>query len=145
MILIDRCKFPNYLWKAYRNRFRVEVNTQFLSPHVTYTIYVVFNHSVQCECPCYIPFEYKLEEETRYSTSCIAYVKQNGWLMTKLYQFTSYKAQQNFTIEFMPRDNISFEDEFGFEGIEFQPLEYVSYNKISRLYTLFMAYHRFSL
>ncbi|GJX40469.1 kinase-like domain, phloem protein 2-like protein [Tanacetum coccineum] len=64
-----RCKFPNYLWNVYSNRFRVEVNTQFLSPHVTYTIYVAFNHSVQCECPCYIPFEYKLEEETHYSTS----------------------------------------------------------------------------
>lgn len=122
----DRGTFPYYLWNVYSNRFKVEVNTQLLTPHVTYTIYIVFGHCGYFNAPCYIPFEYKLDEETHYSTSCIAYDKKTPWVMTKLYQFTSYLGQENFSIEFFPREQTSIQDRFAFEGIEFRPMENVS-------------------
>ncbi|KAI7752986.1 hypothetical protein M8C21_026727, partial [Ambrosia artemisiifolia] len=83
--------------------------------------------------PKYIPFEYKLAEETHYSRSCIAYAEEDdGWLVTKLYQFTSHQGPQNFSIDFLSRYQIPLdhefgcEDEFAFEGIEFRPLEIVT-------------------
>lgn len=132
MWLWCRCKFPYYVWNVYSNRFRVEVNSQFLSPNVTYTIYIVFKYCGRSS-PKYIPFEYKLDEETHYSRSCIAYAKEdNGWLVTKLYQFTSHHGAQHFKIDFLSRNQVpldhafGFEEEFAFEGIEFRPLEIVS-------------------
>nr|XP_043628235.1 uncharacterized protein LOC122599740 [Erigeron canadensis] len=124
-----RCGFSYYLSNVYSNPFRVEVDTQFLSPNVTYIIYIVFEHNGDYASPCYVPFEYKLDVDTNYSTSCIALVTGHRWVMTKLYQFTSYVGQQNFSIEFSPRDHITFSDEFVFEGIEFRPLEYETYQK----------------
>ncbi|KAI3756225.1 hypothetical protein L1987_56043 [Smallanthus sonchifolius] len=126
---IARCKFPYYVCNVYRNHFRVEVNSRFLSPHVTYTIYIVFKYCDRSS-PKYIPFEYKLDEETHYSRSCIACVNEDdGWMVTKLYQFASHEGPQIFSIDFLSRHQIpldhefGFEDEFAFEGIEFRPLE----------------------
>ncbi|KAM0000667.1 putative protein kinase RLK-Pelle-CrRLK1L-1 family [Helianthus debilis subsp. tardiflorus] len=129
---VARCKFPYYVWNVYSNRFRVEVNSHFLTPHVTYTIYIVFKYCGRSS-PKYIPFEYKLAEETHYSRSCIAYAEEDdGWLVTKLYQFTSHHGPQHFSIDFLSRNQIpldhqfGFEEEFAFEGIEFRPLENVT-------------------
>nr|XP_043630615.1 uncharacterized protein LOC122601952 [Erigeron canadensis] len=138
---IIRSKFPHYLWNMYSNRFRVELDTQFLSPHVTYFIYIVFKYCGRSS-PKYIPFEYKVDEETHCSRSCIAYVEENGWLMTKLCQFTCHQEQQNFSIEFLPRRQIpldhefGFDEEFAFEGIEFQTLESVRINMILFVYNI---------
>ncbi|KAD4178528.1 hypothetical protein E3N88_27119 [Mikania micrantha] len=119
-----RCRFPYYSWDVYSHPFKVEVNTQFLSQHVTHIIYILFKYGGTQYAPCYIPFQYKLDKEMNYYTSCIPYISEaDGWAATKLYQFTSNEAIQNFCIEFLPRDRIPFRDEFAFEGIEFQPLE----------------------
>lgn len=132
----DRCKFAHYLWNVYGNRFRVEVNTQFLSPRVTYTVYIVFQHCGHFSAPFFIPFKYKLDEETDFSTSCIAY-QYGEWVMTKLYRFTSDHDQQNLNIEFLPTNHIPFVDSLAFHGIEIRPTRNVSYVKWFILLLLF--------
>ncbi|KAL8263997.1 hypothetical protein R6Q59_022127 [Mikania micrantha] len=126
---VRSCKFPHYLWNVYSSRFKVEVNTQFLSPNIAYNIYIVFQHCGQFNCPCYVPFEYKCDKETHYSTSCIAYINDDTWVMSKLYEFISHRKQQNISIEFKPRDQIPFNDMLAFQGIEIRPMENDSYKK----------------
>ncbi|XP_076936005.1 uncharacterized protein LOC143602927 [Bidens hawaiensis] len=127
-----RSRFPYYSWNVYSQAFRVEVDTQFLSPHVTYTIFIVFKYGGATHYPpYYITFRYKLEGETNFFTSCIPYhvPKDDGWAVSKLYQFTSQEGQQKFCIEFLPKEQIPFKDEFAFEGIEFRPLEGETHEK----------------
>lgn len=72
----------------------------------------------------YIPFKYKLEEETDYLMSGVVHQRKDGWLMAELYQFTSYQREHDFKIEFLS-DSIAF-SQCDIEGIEFRPMEHVS-------------------
>ncbi|KAL7594773.1 hypothetical protein Lser_V15G29999 [Lactuca serriola] len=100
--------------------FRTHVKTQFLSPHITYTINLVF--SLDDSTKDNLGFTYKLAGQTQSSTSYFSDKREDGWLMAELYQFTSDHTR-NVDLE------ITFECPcaIAVEGIEFQPLESVEH------------------
>ncbi|CAI9304508.1 unnamed protein product [Lactuca saligna] len=116
----DYSRFSN-IFISFSSDFKVEVRTRFLSPHVTYTINLVFKHEIN-KYGIYVPFIYKLEEETHYSKSHIVQLRKDGWLMAELYRFTSYKKEHEFKIEFLQFAITSRWRHL--EGIEFRPMEH---------------------
>lgn len=116
------CRFSN-IFISFSSDFKVEVRTRFLSPHVTYTINLVFKHEIN-KYGIYVPFIYKLKEETHYSKSHIVQLRKDGWLMAELYRFTSYKEEHEFKIDFLQFAITSRWRHL--EGIEFRPMEHVS-------------------
>ncbi|KAI3692125.1 hypothetical protein L6452_31934 [Arctium lappa] len=121
---IENSRFSNVLKGVMHNGFRVEVRTQFLLPRITYAINLVFKHSGM-DHGTHIPFKFKFDVETGYSNSCISRVREDGWLMIELCQFTSHILEHDFKIEFLPLFRISSSTiQYFFEGIEFRPVEY---------------------
>ncbi|KAI3690205.1 hypothetical protein L2E82_48181 [Cichorium intybus] len=113
-------RFSN-IFSSFSSSFKVNVKTQFLVPHIKYTMNLVFKHDIN-KYWIYVPFKYKSEEETRYSNSQIVKVREDGWLMTELYQFTSYQKEHDFKIEFLNFATTTRSRDF--EGIEFRPIEH---------------------
>ncbi|CAH1453315.1 unnamed protein product [Lactuca virosa] len=64
--------------------FRTHVKTQFLSPHITYTINLVF--SLDDSTKDNLGFTYKLAGQTQSSTSYFSDKREDGWLMAELNQ-----------------------------------------------------------
>ncbi|GJZ44785.1 kinase-like domain, phloem protein 2-like protein [Tanacetum coccineum] len=103
--------------------FKVEVSTQFLLPHVTYTINLVLKRTDPAG-GTNVPFKYKLEQETQYSNPCIVDVREDGWLAIELYQFTSSEKGDSFSIDIaQPLQYYSSVPMYFLEGIEFRPVE----------------------
>ncbi|PWA43232.1 protein kinase-like domain-containing protein [Artemisia annua] len=120
---IENPRFTNVLRGVIHNGFKVEVKTKFLSPKIVYTVNLVFKHS-GADHGTHIPFKFKLEGEGHYSNSYVVHVREDGWLMIELHQFTSRKRAHDFMIEFLPLFEItSSRVEYFLEGIEFRPIE----------------------
>ncbi|KAJ0936945.1 putative phloem protein [Helianthus annuus] len=110
-------------------KFKAHVQAQFLSPEITYTVNLVMKHSVEVlhTRPRLLGIRYKLEGEKKCSISCLADVREDGWLVAELFQFESQR--RNFDLE------ISFEgfmywdcfDYYLLQGIDFQPIEKVEH------------------
>ncbi|CAH1445239.1 unnamed protein product [Lactuca virosa] len=104
-------------------RFKMHVKAQFLSPHITYAVNLVFG--VDYESMDLLFLNYKLAEETCYSTSYIADEREDGWFTTELYQFTSLKKSADFDITFDCGGHPLI-----VEAIEFQPIERVDHHQL---------------
>lgn len=104
--------------------FKIKGRTQFLTVNVTYTVYLVFKCD-NMNNETHVPFKWKLNNETKYSSSCLTLERGDGWLMSQLYQFTSHRKDYDFAIEFMLPTQYS-RTMFYLEGIEFKPMEYVN-------------------
>ncbi|XP_024996706.1 dual specificity protein kinase zak2-like [Cynara cardunculus var. scolymus] len=119
-------KFSNVVRGVMHDGFKVEVKTQFLLPRITYTVNLVFKHSGM-DHGTHIPFKFKFDADKCYSNACISHVREDGWLMIELRQFTSYRKEHEFKIEFLPLFRISSSTiQYFIDGIEFRPVEYVS-------------------
>ncbi|KAJ0774586.1 putative protein kinase RLK-Pelle-DLSV family [Helianthus annuus] len=119
-------RFSNVLKGGMNNGFTIKVTTQFLSRKVRYTVSLVFKHN-GTHHGTHIPFKFKLNEERYYSDLCMPHVRDDGWLMIELYQFTSYKKEHDIGIHFLPLLNIASSSiEYFLEGVEFRPVQYVS-------------------
>lgn len=99
-------------------KFKTHVRTQFLSPHIMYTIHLVFN--LEYRSSDYLGLGYILAGETKSSTSYFADKREDGLLMAELYHFTSDKRNVDLEITFECQNPLIV------EGIEFQPMERVS-------------------
>lgn len=103
----------------------MNVSTQFLSPDTAYTMNLVFKH-FDPDYGTHAPFKYKLDNETDYRISSVARVREDGWLMMELYEFTSSCREHNFRIQFVRPFVIPSQFcLFILEGIEFRPLKHV--------------------
>ncbi|CAH1443636.1 unnamed protein product [Lactuca virosa] len=126
----DYSRFSN-IFISFSSDFKVEVRTRFLSPHVAYTINLVFKHEIN-KHGIYVPFLYKLEEETHYSKSHAVQLRKDGWLMAELYRFTSYREEHEFKIEFLQFAITSRWRHL--EGIEFRPVEHYTWRSKGQTY-----------
>ncbi|GKC75600.1 hypothetical protein Tco_1126374 [Tanacetum coccineum] len=105
-------------------------NPRFLSPNVTYSINLIYKYLCS-DKGGHVPLKYKLQEEKKYWTSCVAH-RRGQWLITELYQFTSYQRKHEFSFEVVGRlhpdhfkDCLNGGDEkcdLFFLGIEFLPV-----------------------
>ncbi|KAL4565078.1 hypothetical protein LXL04_029161 [Taraxacum kok-saghyz] len=96
--------------------FKIHVRTQFLTPHITYAVNLVFDSNyISYTRTLYI--DYTLAGEREPWTSNVLDTREDGWFTTELYQFTSDRRCVELDITF------SCMDEIGVEGIEFQPVE----------------------
>ncbi|XP_023760128.1 uncharacterized protein LOC111908543 [Lactuca sativa] len=131
----EKSRFPSVVFHMIDGDFGLEADTKFLSTHVTYTINLVFKHHLWDNGP-YVPFKYKLEEEEEYSTSCVAHLREDGWLMTELYQFTSYQKEHKFRIRFVRPSYYSLHRNLVLEGIEFRPVEHEKHQNLKDEYNV---------
>ncbi|KAD6453775.1 hypothetical protein E3N88_08481 [Mikania micrantha] len=99
--------------------FKAHVKTQFLSPGVTYTVNLVFELTTIVNLTdCHpISLKYKLQGETETLNPYLSYMREDGWYMAELYQFTSDERVVDLEILFDVFDDIYV------DGIEFWPLE----------------------
>ncbi|XP_023742341.1 uncharacterized protein LOC111890454 [Lactuca sativa] len=103
-------------------KFKTHVRTQFLSPHIMYTIHLVFN--LEYRSSDYLGLGYILAGETKSSTSYFADKREDGLLMAELYHFTSDKRNVDLEITFECQNPLIV------EGIEFQPMERVEKHEV---------------
>ncbi|KAJ9537508.1 hypothetical protein OSB04_030241 [Centaurea solstitialis] len=115
----ENSRFPNVLGSLMCSGFKVKGRTQFLSPHVTYIVSLVFKHN-DMDHETHVPFKYKVDNEIHYSTSCLTLERGDGWLMTQLYRFISSQKEHDFEIKLL-LPNKSLFIRYYFEGIEFKP------------------------
>ncbi|KAM0068517.1 putative protein kinase RLK-Pelle-CrRLK1L-1 family [Helianthus debilis subsp. tardiflorus] len=120
-------RFSNVVMCTY-NGFKVKVFTRFLTPHVTYTINIVFkinfqNYEVQKGIGTCVSCSYKLDDDSHYLYSSNANMREDGWLVIPLYQFTSNQKTHNFNITIFPLLLNWHSTQCSVEGIEFRPVE----------------------
>ncbi|KAI3690338.1 hypothetical protein L2E82_48329 [Cichorium intybus] len=96
-------------------KFKTRVRTQFLSPHVTYIVNLVFN--LEYRSSELLGLSYVSEGETKSWTSYFADKREDGLLMAELYHFTSDRRNVDLEITFECQNPLAV------EGIEFQPME----------------------
>ncbi|KAK9050803.1 hypothetical protein SSX86_030228 [Deinandra increscens subsp. villosa] len=95
--------------------FKTHIRTQFLSPHTTYFVNLVFKMKKNKKQD--IVIEYKLEGEKGTSYSFLSSEREDGWLTAKLCQFTSDQRSVDLEIMFYTK----YCPNLLVEGIEFQP------------------------
>ncbi|KAJ0452449.1 putative protein kinase RLK-Pelle-CrRLK1L-1 family [Helianthus annuus] len=119
----SRFAMGNYRFESYW-RFKADVKTQFLSPGITYAVYLVFKFYRQGKRRCEtISLKYRLQGERESSVSYLAYEREDdGWWACELYHFTCDHRIVDLQIMFEGFDNLS---DILVQGIEFQPLEKV--------------------
>ncbi|KAJ0716103.1 putative protein kinase RLK-Pelle-CrRLK1L-1 family [Helianthus annuus] len=118
-------RFPVGTYHSVRGRFKTTVRSQFLSPHITYTVNIVFKTMLPEKASnCHLmSLKYRLQGETKKSTSYLVCEREDGWWMAELYQFTSDRRSVDLEILFDGFDRPFPVIEV--EGIEFRPLEKV--------------------
>ncbi|KAK9050801.1 hypothetical protein SSX86_030226 [Deinandra increscens subsp. villosa] len=104
--------------------FKTHIRTQFLSPHTTYFVNLVYKMKNKKQD---IVIEYKLEGEKRTSYSFLSSEREDGWLTAKLCQFTSDQRSVDLEIMFYTK----YCPNLLVEGIEFQPEKNVHMQPIS--------------
>ncbi|KAI3505573.1 hypothetical protein L1887_27705 [Cichorium endivia] len=111
----EKSRFAEYINTQICSDFKIRVRTQFLSPHVTYAVNLVFclydSDSTNSR------LSYILAGETKSSDLYLADTRRDGWLTAELYQFTSDNKNVDLEITFKCRNQLLV------EGIEFQPVE----------------------
>ncbi|MFS7956854.1 putative phloem protein [Helianthus anomalus] len=122
------------------NGFKVKVFTRFLTPHVTYTINIVFkinfqNYEVQKGIGTCVSCSYKLDDDSHYLYSSNANMREDGWLVIPLYQFTSNQKTHNFNITIFPLLLNWHSTQCSVEGIEFRPVEDETHEDPEHKYT----------
>ncbi|KAL7587440.1 hypothetical protein Lser_V15G40498 [Lactuca serriola] len=107
-----------YCWK-----FKTHVETQFLSPHMTYTVSLVFDFAYTSKD--YLGLTYILVGETQPLTVYHVDKREDGWLVADLYQFTCDGKNVDHEIMFNCKCLLEV------DGIEFQPLERVEHEVLN--------------
>nr|XP_043629588.1 uncharacterized protein LOC122600874 [Erigeron canadensis] len=111
-------RFPVGIYSAYECKFKAHVRTQFLSPNTTYSVKLVYKHTVRRFTRAskrIIELQYKLEGETKTWTSYLADEREDGWYAVELCQFISDGTPVNLDIIFEESAK-----HLALEGIEFQ-------------------------
>lgn len=119
-VAASECRFAvDYRYGAYFcDESKMHLRAQFLSPHVTYTINLVFDfYDTTLDN---LGIHYKLAGEKKSFTSYLVDEGEDGWLISELFQFTSHRRQLDLEITFECKNAIVV------DAIEFRPLERVS-------------------
>ncbi|MFS7945818.1 putative RNA recognition motif domain, nucleotide-binding alpha-beta plait domain superfamily [Helianthus anomalus] len=87
------CRFSNVVMCTY-NGFKVKVFSRFLTPHVTYTINIIFkinlqNYEVTKGIGTCVSCSYKLDDGSHYLYSSNANMREDGWLAVDKTKFTN--------------------------------------------------------
>ncbi|KAI7752527.1 hypothetical protein M8C21_015878 [Ambrosia artemisiifolia] len=119
---------PGNCYKTGSWGFTGHVRTQFLSPHITYTVNLVFKDTDEVLVPTeqrYVCLRYKMkEEQTNSGGWMMADVREDGWMMAELFQFESEKRSVDLEIGFTPYfGEMKGWRSYVIEGIEFRPIE----------------------
>ncbi|XP_076922927.1 uncharacterized protein LOC143584880 [Bidens hawaiensis] len=131
-------RFSNVVTCTY-NGFKVKVFTRFLTPHVPYTINIVFkinfhNSEIENGIGTCVSCSYKLDDDTHYLYSSNANMKEGGWLVIPLYQFTSNQKTHHFNITIFPLLLNWRNTQCSIEGVEFRPVENETHEDLEHKY-----------
>ncbi|CAI9290789.1 unnamed protein product [Lactuca saligna] len=113
--IASSCRFAVNGHQPLCMEFKTHVKTQFLSRYITYTVNLVF----QLKYTNYLGLHYRVVGETKSWTSYLVDKREDGCLMTELYQFTSDNRNVDLEITFLSEEPLIV------EGMVFLPLERV--------------------
>ncbi|GJT10081.1 kinase-like domain, phloem protein 2-like protein [Tanacetum coccineum] len=117
---IVNSRFPRGLCYEYYRQSKAQVRAEYLSPHISYTVNLVFRYKYQSRFKEGEALSYRLvgEDEIRVFIVYPSYMREDGWFIAPLYQFTSQHKTADLQFEFQfPHTSLIF------AGIEFQPYE----------------------
>ncbi|KAL7602468.1 hypothetical protein Lser_V15G22813 [Lactuca serriola] len=114
----EKSRFTDYMNTQICLDFKIHVKTQYLSPHITYAVNLVFCLYDSDSTNSHL--EYTMAGETESSSLYLADTREDGWLTAELYQFTSDNRYVDLEITFKCWNKLLV------EGIEFEPVEIVS-------------------
>ncbi|GJV23344.1 kinase-like domain, phloem protein 2-like protein [Tanacetum coccineum] len=117
---IVNSRFPGGLCYDYYWDFKARVRGQYLTPQISYMVNLVFRYWRRPYVNKYEPLiRYKVDgEETKVCIIYPTYMRQDGWFIAPLYQFTSQHKTADIQFEFESRSTHLI-----VAGIEFQPSE----------------------
>ncbi|GJW49616.1 kinase-like domain, phloem protein 2-like protein [Tanacetum coccineum] len=97
------------------------VRGQYLTPQISYTLNLVFRYKLQSDVNEYNLVRYKIDGEDETKVFIIypsTHLREDGWFLVPLYQFTSQNTTADLRFEFETRPT-----KLLVAGIEFQPSE----------------------
>ncbi|PWA62707.1 serine-threonine/tyrosine-protein kinase catalytic domain-containing protein [Artemisia annua] len=103
----------------YDMEFKACVRGQYLTPQISYTLNLVFRYKYESDVNSYNPLRYKidLEDETKvFIIYPSTHMREDGWFIAPLYQFTSQHKIADMQFEFEYRAVTLL-----VAGMEFQP------------------------
>ncbi|PWA93617.1 protein kinase-like domain, Phloem protein 2-like protein [Artemisia annua] len=114
-------RFPGGRCYFYEIGFKARVRGEYLTPHISYTLNLVFRYKDQRDVNEYNPLRYKIDGEDETKVFMIypsTHMREDGWFIVPLYQFTSQHTTVDLQFQFEYRRAI-----LQVAGIEFQPSE----------------------
>ncbi|PWA39880.1 protein kinase-like domain, Phloem protein 2-like protein [Artemisia annua] len=116
---IVNSRFPGGRCYRYYYEFKARVRGEYLTPHISYALNLVFRYQYQSDVNKYNPLRYKIDGEAKvFIIYPSTHMREDGWFIVPLYHFTTQHttADLQFEFEFRGRDLL-------LAGIEFQPSE----------------------
>ncbi|GKF51883.1 hypothetical protein Tco_0148350, partial [Tanacetum coccineum] len=111
-------RFPGGQCYEYHSKFKARVRGQYLTPHISYMLNLVFRYEDQSDVNSYDPLKYKIDGKENVLIIYPINMRQDGWFTVPLYQFTSQHTTAPLRFEFEYRHTSLL-----VAGIEFQPSE----------------------
>ncbi|GKD30696.1 kinase-like domain, phloem protein 2-like protein [Tanacetum coccineum] len=116
---IVNSRFPGGKCYKYDSVLKACARSQYLTPQISYTLNLVFRYKKQSEVnECNIILRYKVDGEAQVSIIYPTNMREDGWFVVPLYQFTSQHTTVDILFEF---ENRRFS--LIVVGFEFQPFE----------------------
>ncbi|GKF57821.1 hypothetical protein Tco_0171358, partial [Tanacetum coccineum] len=115
----------------YHSKFKARVRGQYLTPHISYMLNLVFRYEDQSDVSSYYPLKCKIDGKENVLIIYPINMRQDGWFTVPLYQFTSQHKTADLQFEFEHR-----EIRLLVAGIEFQPSE----EKVTSLLSMVMLF-----
>nr|GEW96229.1 protein kinase-like domain, phloem protein 2-like protein [Tanacetum cinerariifolium] len=108
-------------YSYFSSGFKARVRGQYLTPHILYTLNLVFRYKYEHQVNSNIPLQYKIDGEENKKALIIyasTHSREDGWFVVPLYQFTSQHTTADLQLQF---GNLNIT--LLVAGFEFQPSE----------------------
>ncbi|PWA54182.1 protein kinase-like domain, Phloem protein 2-like protein [Artemisia annua] len=111
-------RFPGGRCYYYDNAFKARVRGEYLTPHISYTLHLVFRYYNESHVNSFNPLRYKIDGESKVFIIYPSYMREDGWFIVPLYHFKTQHSTADLQFEFGYRGR-----DILVAGIEFQPSE----------------------
>ncbi|PWA62025.1 protein kinase-like domain, Phloem protein 2-like protein [Artemisia annua] len=117
---IVNSRFPGGRCYKYKWEFKARVRGEYLTPHISYTINLVFRYIYEWDVNSHNrPLRYKIDGESKaFIIYPSTHMREDGWFIVPLYHFTTQHTTVDLQFEFEGHNTYLL-----VAGIEFQPSE----------------------
>ncbi|PWA35874.1 Concanavalin A-like lectin/glucanase, subgroup [Artemisia annua] len=115
---IVNSRFPGGRCYYYDDAFKARVRGEYLTPHISYTLNLIFRYRYESNVNEYNPLRYEVDRESKVFIIYPSYMREDGWFIAPLYHFTTQHTTADLQFHFEYRQFTLV-----VAGIEFQPSE----------------------